>query len=199
MPNAMPCLIRRFSYIAFTFVLSYAMLTSPILVRKAQADCAIGAGAGWGSLAGAVVGGVSGFFIGRSAGNSLDSTGATGGTASGIGGGLGAVVGLLAGAITGVLVGIIVGAIMCAVDNGSNATYVELDGELMQVNKKVLQSAQQEHLLALIDYQIEVAEESDTHQYVDVTRSAFDAASIRGAWGTNHGLQLASASVALGL
>lgn len=178
---------------------------SPMAAQQAQAKCAVGKGAGWGTLAGAVVFGFTGFFVGRNAGQAAEdsATGAAGGESSGLGatagGAVGAVVGVFGGAIAGLVLGMIVGAIACswgnddAVEEGEETTEEEAwlrhDGQLYAISKSAVRSMQQESLVQVIDYQMEVIADNATMDHVDVSRRSFDRASIRSAFaGSNWAL-----------
>lgn len=161
-------------------VLAMAVLANPVLVREAQAECAFGKGAGYGTLAGAVVGGITGFFVFRNAvDNAADSAGAgeteQAETASNIGGGVGAVLGVLGGAVIGLIVGLIVGGVLCAVDGGGDATYVDLgNGEVMAASKRAIQNVQQDALLMQVDQTLAGAADVYKLGSISVLKVAFD-------------------------
>lgn len=162
-----------------TVFLAMAVLANPMTASKAQAECAFGKGAGYGTLAGAVVGGITGFFVFRNAvDNATDAAGADGDgadTASNIGGGVGAVLGFFGGAVVGLVIGLIVGGVMCAVDGGSDATYVDLgNGEVMAASKRAIQSVQQDALLMQVDNTLAGAADAYKLGSVSVMKTAFD-------------------------
>lgn len=160
-----------------TVMLALSVVANPMLASKAQAECAFGKGAGYGTLAGAVVGGLTGFFVFRAvAENATSEAGEdTSDSAGKIGGGVGAVVGFFGGAIVGLVIGLIVGGVMCAVDGGGDATYVDLgNGEVFAASKRAIQSVQQDTLLMQVDNALAGQAEAYKLGSVSVMKTAFD-------------------------
>ena len=163
-----------------TVMLALSVVANPMLASKAQAECAFGKGAGYGTLAGAVVFGITGFFVGRSLGGSLDegassAGGDTGGIGQKGGAAVGTIVGFFGGAIVGLVIGLIVGGVMCAVDGGGDATYVDLgNGEVFAASKRAIQSVQQDTLLMQVDNALAGQAEAYKLGSVSVMKTAFD-------------------------